>query len=214
RAAAEQSVIGKRGRIHTGQLPHAPREVAPQLTEAGPGILRPRGPHAHGNNVIAIHSEVAVQELLHAAQEQGTADEQQHRQRTLGHDEHAPNGMRPTRAAPIRLRPCARNDVARSTCVARNAGKRPNSSKHASVIAAVNASTRVSGVVSMAIGLEALTVMSNTRAPHVATNSPSTLDTIASNVPSTSICCINRPRPAPSVMRSVISRLRAAVRAS
>ena len=65
-----------------------------------------------------------------------------------------PNGMRPTRAAPIRLRPCERNDVARSTRVARNAGNRPNSSTHASVIVAVKTSTRASGVVSMAIGLE------------------------------------------------------------
>ena len=41
---------------------------------------------------------------------------------------------------------------------------------------------------SMAIGLAALTVASNARAPHVAANSPSTLDTSASKVPSTSIC--------------------------
>jgi len=98
-------------------------------------------------------------------------------------------GMRPTRAAPIRLRPCVRNDVARSTRAARKAGKRPNNSTHASVIAPVKPRTRASSVVSTAIGPAPLTVVvSSTRVPQVAANRPSALETMASRTSSTSIC--------------------------
>src|SRR5215813_5862474 len=118
--------------------------------------------------------------------------------------------------APVARRLCL-SEVAKSSFVARHAGASPNSTPVSNETNSVNASTRQFTLRVTLLGINPVSLsVSATSAllPHMAKSTPTTPPRPASSTLSVNNCRINRPRPAPTASRTVISALREVARAS